>query len=98
MSTTAFIRYLRIREATRLLSTHPERSVSEVAYEVGFNSHSYFTRCFRELTGALPNDVRAKPPRTEHTFESLEQTLQHTKTCSDTFGRHLTTTNIGHGL
>ena len=33
-------------------------SVSEVAYAVGFNDPKYFTRCFKELFGILPSDIK----------------------------------------
>jgi len=34
-------------------------SVSEVAYEVGFSSPSYFTKCFKDEFGMLPGEVGA---------------------------------------
>jgi AraC-like DNA-binding protein len=30
--------------------------VSEIMYKVGFNSHSYFTKCFREYYGVAPTE------------------------------------------
>ncbi|MCD8260966.1 MAG: helix-turn-helix domain-containing protein [Bacteroides sp.] len=37
-----------------LLKQVDTRTVSEIAYEVGFNSPSYFIKCFRELFGITP--------------------------------------------
>jgi AraC family transcriptional activator of pobA len=32
--------------------------VKEVAYELGFNDHSYFIRMFRKVTGITPQEYR----------------------------------------
>jgi AraC-like DNA-binding protein len=39
------------------------RTVSSIAYEVGFGDVSYFNRVFRRLYGATPSDVRAAASR-----------------------------------
>lgn len=44
----------RLREAGRLLK-NPNAQVSEVAYLVGFNDPSYFTKVFRRYTGISPS-------------------------------------------
>ncbi|MCR9171183.1 MAG: helix-turn-helix domain-containing protein [bacterium] len=36
----------------------PSKSISEVAYNVGFTNLSYFTRSFKQEFGKLPSDVR----------------------------------------
>ena len=43
-----------MKRADRLLET-TDKSVSEIAYEVGFSSPSYFTKCYREFFGRTPN-------------------------------------------
>lgn len=48
------IREARLKRADRLLET-TDKSVSEIAYEVGFSSPSYFTKCYRERFGHTPN-------------------------------------------
>jgi AraC-like DNA-binding protein len=53
LSTTEFIRSQRLKQALRLLKTS-ELSVSEVAYTVGFNTPSYFIKCFKETYGKTP--------------------------------------------
>jgi DNA-binding response OmpR family regulator len=53
-STQDFIRIIRLQKAAYLLS-HSEATVSEIAYEVGFNNLSYFTRRFREHFGMIPS-------------------------------------------
>ncbi|SFE09032.1 Signal transduction histidine kinase [Chitinophaga sp. CF118] len=40
-----FIKSIRLRKSVRLL-LEGELSVSQIAFDVGFNSHSYFDRCF----------------------------------------------------
>ena len=52
-----FIRSFRLRRAHNLLSQNAA-STSEIAYQVGFGSPSYFTKCFREQYGYTPSDVQ----------------------------------------
>ena len=59
MSTTAFLRSQRLKLACRLLK-ESDGSTSEIAYQVGFNSPSYFTRCFKEAYGCTPTDYASK--------------------------------------
>lgn len=48
-----FIRTIRLRRAAELLR-RGERSVTEVSYDTGFSSVSYFSRCFRTMYGVPP--------------------------------------------
>jgi len=54
-STTEFIRTIRLKRAAQLL-LQKTGSVSEIAYETGFNNLSYFTRCFKEVYGVIPSE------------------------------------------
>ncbi|MGZ5287290.1 MAG: response regulator transcription factor, partial [Flavisolibacter sp.] len=47
-------RLLRAKELLEKKSATP----SEVAFQVGFNSHAYFSKCFKEAYGISPNEVR----------------------------------------
>lgn len=54
MPTTEFIRSQRLKLASQLL-LNTDASVSEVAYQVGFSTPSYFNRCFKEQFGKTPS-------------------------------------------
>ena len=56
-SPVELLRTARLNRAYQLLLTS-DKSVSEVAYDVGFTAPSYFTKCFKEEFGMLPGDVR----------------------------------------
>ncbi|MCP5104257.1 MAG: response regulator [bacterium] len=49
-----YIRSFRLRRAARLFKNN-FGSVTEVAFEVGFSSRTYFTRCFKEKFHQLPS-------------------------------------------
>ncbi len=51
------LRTARLKRGYQLLLT-TDKSVSEVAYEVGFTAPSYFTKCFKEEYGVLPGDLK----------------------------------------
>ena len=55
MSSTEFIRAQRLKLSLDLLKT-TDSTVSEIAYQVGFNTPSYFIKCFKEVYGMTPND------------------------------------------
>ena len=52
-----FIRYMRLHRGMDMLRNNAG-TVSEIAFSVGFNSVTYFTKCFHEQFGTLPSDVR----------------------------------------
>ena len=56
-SPVELLRTARLSRAYHLLLT-TDKSVSEVAYAVGFTAPSYFTKCFKEEYGMVPGDVR----------------------------------------
>ena len=55
LSTTAFIRSQRLKQALQILQ-NSDASVSEVAYAVGFNTPSYFIKCFKETYKKTPSE------------------------------------------
>ena len=52
---------MRLARAHRMLSDprFVDRSVTSIAFDVGFGNLSYFNRVFRRSYGATPSDVRA---------------------------------------
>ena len=56
-SPVELLRSARLNRAYQILLT-TDKSVSEVAYDVGFTAPSYFTKCFKEEYGMVPGDVR----------------------------------------
>lgn len=49
------LRTARLRRAEQLLRT-TSQNVSEVAYQCGFSSPSYFSKCYKQLFGRLPGE------------------------------------------
>jgi DNA-binding response OmpR family regulator/two-component sensor histidine kinase len=60
-SATEFVRAIRLRIAAEKLQAGHD-NVSQVAYQVGFNSLSYFTKCFKEEFGVIPSAYAEKNP------------------------------------
>ncbi len=50
-----FINSIRLEQA-KLLLKNESLNISEIAYKVGFRSHSYFTKCFHEKFGKSPKE------------------------------------------
>jgi AraC-like DNA-binding protein len=54
-----YVARTRVEKARNLL-LNPNRRVSEVAFEVGFQSLSQFNRAFKKVVGEAPRVYRAK--------------------------------------
>lgn len=54
-----FIRLVRLKKAAKLLVQN-EYNVSEVGFMVGFNSHSYFSKCFVQQFKIAPSEFTEK--------------------------------------
>lgn len=48
------LRNFRLKRAAQLLAQKAD-TVTQIAYKVGFNDLSYFTKCFKELYGVVPS-------------------------------------------
>jgi len=55
-SPVELLRIERLKRADSLLKSTDE-SISEICYDVGFSSPSYFAKCYREQYGESPSDV-----------------------------------------
>ena len=58
-SPTEFIRHSRLQLAARLLR-EKEIPISEISTITGFNSHSYFSNCFKAVYGCSPTEYSEK--------------------------------------
>lgn len=58
MSFKLFLQRIRIAHAKRLLLEIPLRRVNDIALSVGFNDFSHFQKCFRQIVGQTPRDMR----------------------------------------
>jgi signal transduction histidine kinase/ligand-binding sensor domain-containing protein/DNA-binding response OmpR family regulator len=54
-SATEYIRTFRLNQALILLQEQ-RKNINEISYEVGFNSPSYFIKCFKEKFGITPKE------------------------------------------
>ena len=53
------MRRLRLERGHQLL-TATDKTIGEIAYEIGFSSPAYFTKCYRDAYGETPSQVRSK--------------------------------------
>lgn len=54
-SPNELVRIARLKKAASLLASS-EKTISEITYEVGFTSPSYFTKCYKDYFGESPTD------------------------------------------
>ena len=49
-----YVTLLRLRKAEEMIKTSPDKTISEIAYECGFNDGNYFSYKFRKMYGMSP--------------------------------------------
>jgi signal transduction histidine kinase/DNA-binding response OmpR family regulator len=54
-SPNEFIRTYRLKKAAQLIKQH-HGNIAEIAFEVGFSSPNYFTKCFHDHFGVVPSE------------------------------------------
>jgi signal transduction histidine kinase/DNA-binding response OmpR family regulator len=59
VSATEFLRNERLKASTELLKKG-KANISEIAYSVGFNDVSYFSKCFKEMYHCTPTEYMEK--------------------------------------
>ncbi|AHW59519.1 ABC-type sugar transport system, substrate-binding protein, contains N-terminal xre family HTH domain [Draconibacterium orientale] len=55
MSVSEFVRSVKLKLSLNLIKTNG-KTIAEIAYEVGFSSPSYFTKCFKAQFGISPSE------------------------------------------
>jgi len=55
-SPSIYIRAIRLAKAKKMIEEHAG-NISEIAYSVGFNSPTYFSKCFKEEFGYSPSEI-----------------------------------------
>ncbi len=69
-STSQFIREYRLQHALKMLQ-EGEETVSEIAYNVGFSSPTYFNTCFKEYFGYPPGEAKLRGGSEEHETDEV---------------------------
>ena len=54
-SATEFIKFVRINKSINLIESG-ETNIDEICFKVGFNSHSYYSMCFKKQLGVTPSE------------------------------------------
>ncbi len=54
-STSEYIMMVRMKKATKMLA-EKQFTIDEIAYKTGFNSHSYFSKCFKKFMNKTPKE------------------------------------------
>lgn len=60
LSSSAFIRNIRLKAACQIMNEKRSIRVSELAYAVGFNDPKYFSSCFKKEFGMQPSEYMSK--------------------------------------
>ncbi|MBR5403228.1 MAG: substrate-binding domain-containing protein [Bacteroidales bacterium] len=58
-SPNEWVRIIRLRRAQQMLAT-TDLSIAEICYDTGFSTPSYFTKCYKDYFGELPNEYRKR--------------------------------------
>ena len=73
LSVSQFINQVRLKKAMEMLKDSSLR-VSEISYQVGFSSPSYFIKCFRDHYGYPPGEAGKRESSEGEVIEKIEPT------------------------
>ena len=59
LSPVELLRQMRLQQGYNLICSS-QKTIAEVAYEVGFGTPAYFSKCFKQQFGKYPSDLRAE--------------------------------------
>jgi YesN/AraC family two-component response regulator len=68
-SATEFIKFVRINKSIKLIESG-ESNIDEICFKVGFNSHSYYSMCFKKQLGITPSEYIGRYKRESLTDKS----------------------------
>ncbi len=72
LSPVELIRLIRLKAATQMLQDG-NKTISEIAYEVGFSSPSYFAKCYKDQFNESPTDVQKRNKANQQTSVETQQ-------------------------
>ena len=73
---TQYINRIKINYAKNLIQNHPNLSMKEIAFELGFENPHYFSRLFTKIEGRNPSDYKARLTIPEDKFLSGVATVE----------------------
>ena len=53
-----YVTLLRLKKAEEMIKTEPDKTISDIAYECGFNDGNYFSYKFKKMYGISPIKAR----------------------------------------
>ena len=74
-SASQFIREYRLQRANEMLQNNVA-TASEIAYRVGFGSHTYFNTCFHDYYGYPPGEAKFRKPSVSEKSEGIQTSEQ----------------------
>ena len=60
MTPNMFVLSIKLKRASQEILAHPEENIADIAYRCGFNTPSYFIKCFKKFYGMTPLAFRKK--------------------------------------
>jgi AraC-like DNA-binding protein len=58
MTPNMFVLSIKLKRASQEILSHPDENIADIAYRCGFNTPSYFIKCFKKFYGMTPLSFR----------------------------------------